>query len=186
MALAALAGVLFKVYDDLVDDVPILTNPYTTTTLQLLQVTVFAIVAHANFAMSLVFALFNGAAALASWSEYSRPHVWAYFWICPLLLLTSFRSRTPFTLFDYPIAYGYVAYGLVEPRLFPEDVSVSKFISRALATYLTVVCLFLLRASISPAMQELLALSSGYGLASSVLQMLSLAGLLRASPPTPA
>ena len=178
MALPFLAGVLLKVYDDFVDDEPILTNPYATATLHHLQLVVFAVVASSNFLLCVVFTLFNAAAAWASWAEYSRPHVWSYFCSAPLLLAVSFASRTPLARFDYPIAYGYLAYGLTEPRLYPEETSVFKMVSRGLAGYATLLGGLLFRESISPAMLDLMALSAGYSIASSMGQMLKLTGCI--------
>jgi hypothetical protein len=174
MLLPFLAGVLLKVYDDFVDDESYITNPYWTTTLRLLQVSVFTLAANSNFLLAFVFTVFNTLAAIASWSEYSQPHVWAYFWICPLLLVTSFKTRAPLALFDYPISYAYFAYGLAEPRLYPEETSVFKMLSRGITGYLTLTSQVVFRDSLSPAMRELMLLSTGYSLASSIGQMLKL------------
>lgn len=170
----ALAGVLFKVYDDFVDDEPYITNPYITTLLQMAQVMVYTLVAHNNFWLSFVFTAFNGLAALASWKEYSRPHVMAYFVLCPFLLLLSVRHYVPLRLFDYPIVYGFLAFGLVEPRLFPEEYSPMKFLSRFGSSFATIVAMFVYKDLLSASMLRLMTLSSGYSFASSVAQMLKL------------
>jgi hypothetical protein len=174
MLLPFLAGVLFKVYDDFVDDEPYLTSPHVTTTLQLLQVALFTLVAQSSFVFTLVFTAFNACAALASWGEYSEPHVWAYFWICPILLVASFASRTALARFDYPIFYGYLAYGLVEPRLYREETSVFKMLSRGIAGWVSLLSQVLFQDELSAGMRTLMVLSGGYGVASSMGQMLKL------------
>jgi hypothetical protein len=175
VGLPALAGLLLKVYDDFVDDEPYITNPYLTTLLQTAQVMVYTLVAHNDFWLSFVFSAFNGLAAVASWKEYSRPHVMAYFVLCPFLLLLSVRHYVPLRLFDYPVVYGFLAFGLVEPRLFPEEYSPMKFLSRFGASFITVTAMFIYKDVLSSSMLRLMALSTGYSLASSMAQMLKLA-----------
>jgi hypothetical protein len=170
----ALAGILLKVYDDFVDDEPYITNPYITTLLQMAQVMVYTLVAHNNFWLSFVFTAFNGLAALASWKEYSRPHVMAYFVLCPFLLVLSLRHFVPLRLFDYPVVYGFLAFGLVEPRLFPEEYSPMKFLSRFGSSFVTIVAMFVYKDLLSTSMLRTMSLSSGYSVASSMAQMLKL------------
>lgn len=174
VALPALAGILLKVYDDFVDDEPYITNPYITTLLQTAQVMVYTLVAHNDFWLSFVFTAFNGLAALASWKEYSRPHVMAYFVLCPFLLLLSVRHCVPLRLFDYPIVYGFLAFGLIEPRLFPEEYSPMKFLSRFGSTFITITAMFIYKDLLSVSMLRLMTLSAGYSLASSMAQMVKL------------
>ena len=86
MLLPFLVGILLKVYDDFVDDEPILTNEYVVTTLRTLQIGLSAVVLASDFWVCVIFALFNGLCALSSSPEYSRPHVVSYAALSPVSL----------------------------------------------------------------------------------------------------
>ena len=187
MLLAFLAGVLLKVYDDFVDDDPILTNEYVISALRTLQIAVTTLVLAGDFWLCLLFAIFNVVCALSSWTEYSQPHVMSYAVVSPLLLAASWSHRPPLMPLDLGGLIGAIGVALFEPKAFPEEVSWIKGISRFLVTWGLFTAALLLR-RISLSARTALVLFGGYSLASSVVQLLKLTACVptRASTPAPA
>lgn len=185
MALAFGVGVLLKIYDDFVDDDPILTNEYAVTTLRTLQSACTALVLANDFWVCLVFALFNGLCALSSFTEYSRPHVVSYVVLTPILLALSWSKRTPLQGLDWAVIVALMGVAVFEPKAFPEETSWLKGLSRLWggASLLTAVLCF---PHLNPSIVSALVMFAGYSLASSMTQMLKLTGLIRASTQVPA
>ena len=185
MLLAFLVGVLTKVYDDFVDDDPIVTNEYTVAILRALQIGLTAVVLAGDFWICLVFALFNGLCALSSSTEYSRPHVASYAVLGPILLVLSWSTRSPIGSTDWAVIVALLGVALFEPKAFPEETSWFKGISRLWggASMLTAVRCF---PHLNPSVASALMMFAGYSLASSMAQMLKQGGLIRASTPVPA
>lgn len=185
MFLAVLSGLLLKVYDDFVDDDPILTNEYVVTSLRTLQVACTAIVLANDFWVCLVFALFNGLCALSSFAEYSRPHVVSYAVLTPVLIALSWTRWTPIGALDWAVLLSLLGTAVIEPQVFPEETSWFKCASRiwgGMAMLTTVLCF----PQLNPSMRTSLLMFAGYSVASSMAQMLKLTGLIRASIPAPA
>jgi hypothetical protein len=187
MLLAFLAGVLLKVYDDFVDDDPILTNEYGIAALRTLQIAVTTLVLAGDFWLCLLFTIFNAVCALSSWVEYSQPHVVSYAVVSPLLLAVSWPHRPSLRLSDLGGLIGAIGVALFEPKAFPEETSWIKGISRFLVGWGLLTAALVLR-QISSSARTALVLFGGYSVASSMAQMLKVcpSGLSRASPPTPA
>jgi hypothetical protein len=171
--LAFLAGVLLKVYDDFVDDVPVLTNGYVVTSLRTLQIAVTALVLAGDFWIALVFALFNGLCAFSSWEEYSRPHVVSYWPLGALCLGLSWPHRPSFGAIDGAILTTLLGVAVFEPKAFPEETSWQKGVYRLLGGWYVLTLAIGFR-QIGSSMRSILWLFGGYALASSVAQMLRL------------
>jgi hypothetical protein len=180
-----LLGVLLKIYDDFVDDNPVLTNEYVITSLRTLQIGIAALVLAGDFWICLGFALFNGLCALSSWSEYSRPHVVSYWALGILCFGMSWTHRPPFGSLDVAVLVGLIGVAIFEPIAYPEETSFLKGLSRFWGAWSLFTGAIALR-RIGASARSLLWMFGGYSLASSVAQMLSLTGVLRASPPVPA
>jgi len=185
MALAFLVGVLFKVYDDFVDDEQILTDEYGVTALRTLQSALSAVVLANDFGLCLVFALFNGLCALSSVQEYSRPHVVSYAVLSPILLALSWPTRPSLGSTDWAVIVGLLGLALFEPKAFPEETSWLKGVSRLWGAVVLLTAVRVIP-RLSPSVVSALLMFAGYSLASSMAQMLKLTGLIRASTPTPA
>lgn len=185
MFLAVVSGLLLKVYDDFVDDDPLLTNEYGVTALRTLQIACTAIVLANDFWVSLVFALFNGLCALSSVTEYSRPHVVSYAVLAPVVLGLSWGKWSPLGSIDWVVLLSLLGTAVIEPQVFPEETSWFKCASRiwgGMAMLTTVLCF----PQLNPSMVTSLMMFAGYSIASSMAQMLKLTGLIRASIPAPA
>ena len=182
-----LVGVLLKVYDDFVDDEPILTNAYVVTSLRTVQIGLTALVLAGDFWVCLTFALFNGLCALSSWDEYSGPHVVSYWALGLLCLGLSWSHRPTFGSIDAAVLVGLLGLAVFEPKAFPEETSWLKGLSRFWGAWCLLSTAQLFR-RINSSTRSLLWMFGGYSLASSVAQMLKLfpSGLSRASPPAPA
>jgi hypothetical protein len=179
----ALAGVFLKLNDDYIVDEPYITDPFVTATLKTVEVMLYTLTAHNDFWLSSIFALFNGLAAIASWKEYSNPHVFAYFFVTPFLLLLSIPHYTSLRLFDYPVVFGLLAFGLVEPRLFPEEASWTKFAARGLSAYIGLTGIWMYHGDLSLSVVRGCLLFTGYAIMSSLSQMLKLTVLPLTSSP---
>lgn len=177
MLLAFLVGVLLKVYDDFVDDEPILTNEYAVTALRTLQIACTALVLANDFWVCLVFALFNVVCALSSFAEYSRPHVVSYAVLAPFLLALSWSTRTPIQGLDWAVIVALMGVAVFEPKAFPEETSWLKGVSRLWGGVSSITAL-LCFPQLSPSMVTGLLMFAGYSLASSMAQMLKLTGCI--------
>jgi hypothetical protein len=186
MALAFLAGVLLKVYDDFVDDDPVLTNEHVVASLRTAQIVVATLVLARDFWLCLVFGLFNGLCALSSSEEYSRPHVMSYAIVSPLLLAVSWSARSTLGSLDWAVIAAVLGVAVFEPKAFPEEVSVLKGVARLVTTTLSLTAL-LCFPRLSASVRSLLWILSGYCVSSSVAQLLKLTACVptRASSPAP-
>jgi hypothetical protein len=180
-------GVLLKVYDDFVDDVPVLTNEYVVTSLRTLQIGLAALVLAGDFWVCLTFVLFNGLCALSSWAEYSGPHVLSYWALGLLCLGVSWPHRPAFGSLDAAVLVGLLGVAVFEPIAFPEETGWLKGLSRFWGAWCLLSAAMLFR-RINSSTRSLLWMFGGYSLASSVAQALRLfpSGLSRASLPAPA
>jgi uncharacterized membrane protein YgdD (TMEM256/DUF423 family) len=187
MLLALLAGVLLKVYDDFVDDDPILTNPYTVSALRTLQIAATTLLLAGDFWLCLLFVVFNGVCAWSDPSRYSGPHDMSYWAIAPLLLGVSWSHRPSLMSSDLGVLAGAIGVALFEPVAYPEEVSWMKGANRFVAAWGLLTAALLLR-RISSSARTTLVLFGGYSLASSVVQLLKLTACVptHASIPTPA
>lgn len=183
--LAFLVGVLLKVYDDYVDDVPVLTNEYGVTILRTLQIALTTLVLAGDFWICLIFALFNGVCAMSSATEYSRPHVVSYLVLAPLLLLVSWPHRPSIGHADLAVCVGLLGIALFEPKAFPEETSWQKGLSRFVGAWNLLNAAVLFR-TITPSTRSLLWMFGGYALASSMTQLLRLLPDGRTHASTPA
>lgn len=185
MLLAFLVGVLLKVYDDFVDDEVLLTNEYVVTTLRTLQIGLTSVVLANEFWVCAIFTLFNGLCALSSSPEYSRPHVVSYAVLSPILLMLSWSTRTSLGSLDWAVIVALLGVALMEPKLFPEETSWIKGLSRLWggASLLTTAICF---PQLNPSVRAAVLMFAGYSLASSMAQMLKGTELIRASTPVPA
>jgi hypothetical protein len=186
MLLALVAGVLLKVYDDFVDDDPILTNAYLVSALRTLQIAVISLLLAGDFWLCSLFVIFNGACALSSWAEYSQPHVVSYWALAPLLLAVSWSHRPSLLPSDLGVLVGAIGSAVFEPKAFPEEVSVLKGLFRFAAAWGLLTAALLLR-RISSSARSALVLFGGYSLASSMAQLLKLTACVptHASTPVP-
>lgn len=178
MLLAFLAGALLKVYDDFVDDEPILTNPYVVACLHSAHIACMMLVLAGDFWVCIVFTLFNLLCAWSDPSRYAGPHDLSYFPLVPLLLYLGWTSRKgSLGTVDWAILSGLLGVALMEPKLFPEEMSWMKFASRlwGATSFLTAI----LRLPLHPSMASALAMFAGYSLASTMAQMLKLTGYIR-------
>jgi len=187
MALAFLAGALLKVYDDFVDDDPLLTNEHVIASLRTAQIVVATLVLARDFWLCLVFGLFNGLCALSSSAEYSRPHVMSYAVVSPLLLAVSWSARSTLGSQDWAVLAAILGLAVFEPKAFPEELSVLKGLSRLLTTVCSITAL-LCFPRLSASVRSLLWLQAGYCVSSSVTQLLKLTACVptRAWTPAPA
>ena len=87
-----LLGVLLKVYDDFVDDVPVLTNEHGVASLRTLQIALAALVLSRDLWICFGFVLFNAVCAWADWSRYSGPHDVSYWALAGLCLALSWQT----------------------------------------------------------------------------------------------
>lgn len=179
-----LLGVLLKVYDDFVDDVPVLTNDYVIASLGTLQIALAALVLSSDLWICLVFGLFNAVCAWADWSRYSGPHDVSYWALAALCLAMSWRNRPALGQFDAGVVIGLVGLALFEPIAFPEETSWLKGLSRFWGAWSLFTAALVLR-RVGASARSLLWMFGGYSLASSMAQMLSLTGTLRVQTPTP-
>lgn len=168
-----LVGVLLKIYDDFVDDEPILTNEYVITSLRTLQIGVAALVLSRDLWICLTFAVFNAVCAWADWSRYSGPHDVSYWSLLIVCLVMSYSHRPPLGQFDAGVVIGLVGLALFEPIAFPEETSVFKGLSRFSGGWSLLTAALVLR-RIGDSARSLLWMFGGYGVASSMGQLLKL------------
>jgi hypothetical protein len=185
MSLAFLAGVLLKVYDDFVDDDPILTNEHVIASLRTAQIVVATLVLSRDFWLCLVFGLFNGLCALSSSAEYSRPHVVSYAVVSPLLLAVSWSARSSLGSLDWAVITTLLGLAVFEPKAFPEELSVPKGIIRLVTAASSFTALWCFP-QLSPSVQSLLWIQAGYCVSSSVAQLLKLTACVPTHAWTPA
>jgi hypothetical protein len=173
MIVSFLTGALLKIYDDFVDDEHYITNEHIITILQYIQICLVTLLLSNDFWLCFVFTLFNLACAFSSSQEYEGPHVFAYAFVAPILLIASWKTRTTLKGIDYAVISCIVGMGLMEAKLFPEETSILKGLSRFSGTilFITVAVCF---PELSPSMYSLLIGFSGYSTASSMAQMLKL------------
>lgn len=167
-----LTGTLLKVYDDFVDDEPYITNEYSITILRYLQVACVTIVILQDFWIGIMFAAFNGICALASFGEYSNPHVFSYFFLVPFLLLFSKVPSGKFTGLDFVIIILTLEFAIVEPKLYPEESSFEKMIMRTLCAVgaMNGALAYPVHSSVASFLKML----AGYSVTSSIDQMLKM------------
>jgi len=182
-----LVGGLIKVYDDFVDDDPILTDERGVASLRTLLTAALTLVLAGDLWLCLTFTAFNGACAWADWSRYSGPHDVSLWGLLALCLVMGWSHRPPLGQFDAGVVVGLLGLALFEPIAFPEETSWLKGLSRFWGAWTLLTAALVLR-RIGPSMRSLLWMFGGYALASSVAQVLKLfpSGLSRASLPTPA
>lgn len=185
MLLPFLVGALLKVYDDFVDDEPILKNAYVVACLQTLKCACVALLLASDLWIWGLFTAFNAACAWADWSRYSGPHDVSYWTLIPLCLLQSWSHRPPLGPFDAGVAIGFVGLALFEPTAFPEETSVLKGLSRFWGAWSLLTAALVLR-RVGDSMRAAMVMFGGYALASSMGQMLKLTGRIGASIPAPA
>jgi hypothetical protein len=171
---AFLTGGLLKLYDDFVDDEPYITNPYAKTTLQYLQVMAVTLLIANDFWFGAIFAAFNGLCAFSSFEEYTGPHVFAFFILCPILLVWSWRQRSRVSLHGMDVAVITVLLGLAlyEPQMYPEETSVFKMVTRSWVA----ICSFTAARvfPLHPSVVSVLLFQAGYCAISSLNQMFKL------------
>lgn len=171
--LAFLVGVLLKLYDDFVDDEQILTNEHLISTLRTLQIGITSLVLANDFWTCLLFVAFNLACVVSSYTEYIGPHVFSFLVLSPFLLATSWKHKSSFgSKLDIAGISIILGSGLVEPKLFPEESSIPKAISRFLGVLFT--GWLYLYFPFSLPIQAFLLISCGYSLASVFGQMVKL------------
>ncbi len=187
MSLAFLAGVLLKVYDDFVDDDPLLTDEYVVASLRTAQAVVATLVLARDFWLCLVFGLFNALCALSSSAEYSRPHVVSYAVVSPLLLMVSWPERSTLGSLDWAVITSILGLAVFEPKAFPEEVSVLKGFVRLITATCSFTALWCFP-RLSASVRSLLWIQAGYCVSSSVAQLLKLTACVptHASTPAPA
>ncbi len=183
---AFLAGALIKLYDDLVDDMPVVTNAHVSTAILTLQVAITTVVVAAEFWVCIAFVLFNLICAIARPKEYTSPWAFSHLLLSPVLLGLSWGTRAPFQTAEVPLWIAILLGGGWEANAFPENFSWAKTAVRNLGIVFDSV--LLRHAPLSSSLRTALWIHVGYCLASSVIQMLMLTGLvpLHASPPVPA
>lgn len=173
MLLAFLVGVLLKIYDDFVDDDPILTNEHAIAALRTLQIGLTAVLLARDFWLCVVFLVFNAVCAASSPREYAKPHDMSYVPLVMALVGVSWPTRTSLTAIDGMTTLWVLGGGLTEATLIPEEVSWRKYVSRLLAASLSITAL-LHFPTLSPSIQSGLVIWAGYSLTSSTVQMLKL------------
>lgn len=179
-----LLGVLLKIYDDFVDDDPVLTNEYVIASLRTVQSGLAALVLAGDFWICLGVVLFNGLCALSSWDEYSRPHVMSYWALGALCLGLSWPHRPAIGPIDTAVLIGLLGVAVFEPKAFPEETSWLKGLGRFWGAWCLLSAALLFR-RITSSTRSLLWMFGGYSLASSLAQMLRLfpSGWRHASTP---
>jgi hypothetical protein len=171
--LSFLTGVLIKVYDDFVDDIPVLTNAYVVASLRTLLPAALALCLAGDLWLWLGFTLFNSVCAWSDWSRYSGPHDVSLWPLTALCLTMSWKHRPPLGQFDAGIVIGLLGVALFEPIAFPEETSVLKGLSRFWGAWSLFTAALVLR-RIGASARSLLWMFGGYSLASSMAQMLRL------------
>ena len=187
MLLPLLAGILLKIYDDFVDDDPILTNEYAVAEIRTLQIGATTLLLAGDFWLCLLFTLFNGVCAWSDPSRYAGPHDMSYWTLVPLVLGVSWSHRPTLMPSDLGVLAGAIGVALFEPTAYPEEISWMKGANRFVAAWGLLTASLLLR-RISSSARTALVLFGGYALASSVAQLLKLSACVptRASTPAPA
>lgn len=177
MLLAFLVGVLVKVYDDVVDDEPILTDPHVIASLETLKCVCIAYLLAGDLWLTLLFIAFNGVCAWSDWSRYSGPRDASYIAATPLWLAQSWSQRPPLGQSDAGVAAGFLGLALFEPIAFPEETSWLKGLSRFWGAW-TLLTAALVLQRVGSSMRAALVMFGGYALASSMVQMLTLTGCI--------
>ena len=168
--LPLLVGVLIKVYDDFVDDIPILTNAYGIASLRTLTTAALTLVLARDLWLCLTFAVFNVVCAWSDWTRYSGPHDVSLWGLTLLCLAASWSHRPSFGQVDAGIALGFLGVALFEPIGFPEETSWCKAVSRFLGAWVLLTAVFVLR-RIGSSMRSLTWMFGGYAMASSLTQV---------------
>lgn len=178
IGLSFFVGMLFKFYDDFVDDDPYITDEYIVKILQYIQVASLTLLLSNDFVLTILFLLFNAASAVSNFKEYARPHVFAYFFLCPLLLVASWKKQNQtFGFWDMFVIWAILIGAFLETRYFTEEFSVEKWGFRFLLIIVhTTVGLGL---PLSQSVTNLCMWIAGYSLASSLAQMVKVTGLCR-------
>lgn len=167
-----LAGALIKLYDDLVDDNVILTNPYATTAILTLQVAVTTLVVANEFWLCVAFVLFNVVCAIARPSEYASPWAVSHILLAPVLLWVSWGSRSPFQMTDLPWSLAVLVGAGLEVNAFPEEFSWKKLAVRLLGSVFGLAAIQ--SGTLSSSLRTAVWIHVGYCMASSVFQALCL------------
>lgn len=184
MLLPFLGGALVKLYDDLVVDNRIITDEYTVTTLRSLVVAIVTICVTSNFWICIWFLLVMLAGSILDPDAFKSPHERSLIAVAPVYLAASWSNQTPMHVLDW-IFFGAVLVGTaIEAPMFQDDVSVAKLLVRGVSSIIVTALLIVFPSEFST-IRLTLACLLGYALTSSIIQMLFLTGLLRASPPAP-
>lgn len=176
-----LSGICCKLYDDLVVDNSILNDSFARVSLRTILVATTALYLASDFWTCVAFSLVVGTTFLADPDAYTS-HEQSFAAIVPLLLVVSWKHRTPPTLIDGIGILGGALLLAAEPHVFPEETSGMKMISRIVSVVgLALLFMYLPRSANVYRMMSLWGI--GYFGTSSVIQMLVLAGVIHISSP---
>jgi hypothetical protein len=176
---AFLGGLTCKIYDDLNDNGMI--GGHVQELLKGSQWILLTLLSYNDFNFSIFAYIANGLNALVNWKEWNHPYETSLLVLYPFLLFISFWSRSYLNMYDIIVAVYIVMTLLIEPILFKEEYSTTKFYSRVYALVLSFVAICIAPYfDISPFLVKFLYYSLGYDLFSTGFQ----AYLLTRSPIT--
>lgn len=177
---AFLAGVCVKLYDDLVLDNSILTDPFATTALRTLIITFVTTMLLRDFWLCCIFIIVNTVAYLADPLAYATPHERSLLVFSPVMLVLSWSQRPPISLYDVGLLALCMVASAGESYMFPEDVSLVKWIARGL--YVVGTTTVVVTLPLSASFKSWLTCGIGYFMTSSLVQMLFMTGQIPLPP----
>jgi len=128
-AIALVAGIACKVYDDIVDT-DIKVSDVMKESLKGLQWMFLAILSVNDFNFTLLMLLSNIVHYLSNKEAYSLPYERSLLYVYPILLLLSFHTREYLNIYSIFIIIYIILWCCIEPRTILENESYKKIINR--------------------------------------------------------
>lgn len=166
-AIAFIAGAVAKIYDDGVDN-NLITNEYHKKMLETLHCFLAAAISINNFTFSAFCVFVNCIVYFADKSQYKGEYEFSLLLMHPVFLLLSFHTRAYLTTNDILTIITYISWSATESKLFKEESSPKKTISRLIGIVLHV--LILLYVPLSSGIYNGLIYIVGYLLISTTFQ----------------
>lgn len=140
-AIALVAGIACKVYDDIVDT-DIKVSDVMKESLKGIQWMFLAILSVNDFNFTLLMLLSNVAHHLTNKEAFSMPYERSLLYVYPILLLLSFHTREYLNIYSIFIIILIIFFFYMEPLIIIENISYKKIISRFLGILFFILLLY--------------------------------------------
>lgn len=169
-AIALVAGIACKVYDDIVDT-DIKVSDVMKESLKGIQWMFLAILSVNDFNFTLLMLLSNVAHHLTNKEAFSMPYERSLLYVYPILLLLSFHTREYLNIYSMSIFIFIILWCCIEPLIIIENISYKKIISRFLGILFFILLLLYNYSYISSSIIKFVYYYIGYLATSTLFQL---------------